>query len=131
MYKKTIKYVDFDGNEREDTFYFHLTKTELTQLSVSKKGGLEAYIKDIVNAKDYKSILETFEEIILMAYGEKADDGKRFVKKRDGVRLAEEFESTAAYDALITELSSNEKEAAEFFNKLIPSNLVNNSQNAA
>lgn len=130
MYKKTIKYVDFDGKEQEETFYFHLTQTELTELSVSKKGGLEEYIKAIVNAKDYKSILETFEEIILMAYGEKVD-GKKFVKKRNGVRLAEEFEATAAYDALITELSSDEKKAAEFFNKLIPQNLAEKLDNAA
>ena len=32
MIKKTVKYVDFNGNENNETFYFNLTKAELTML---------------------------------------------------------------------------------------------------
>lgn len=31
MYVKKIKYQDFDGNEREDTFLFHLKKSEVME----------------------------------------------------------------------------------------------------
>ena len=29
MYRKVIKFTDYDGNEREGTFYFNLTKAEI------------------------------------------------------------------------------------------------------
>ena len=120
MLKKTVKYVDFDGNERTEDLYFNLTQTELTEMSVMKNEGLDVYIKKIIESKDSKEILDTFQTIILMAYGEKSEDGKAFRKKKNGVRLADEFEQTAAYDALFVELATNEKSAAEFFNGIIP-----------
>ena len=40
MYKKTIKYVDFNGVEREEDFYFHMTKAEAIKAEMSEKGGL-------------------------------------------------------------------------------------------
>ena len=43
MIKKTIKYYDYEGNERTDDFYFHLTQVELTKINSdpSLPGGLE------------------------------------------------------------------------------------------
>lgn len=35
MLKKTIKYVDYNDEEREEDFYFNLTKAELTQMQLS------------------------------------------------------------------------------------------------
>lgn len=36
MYSKTITYTDFNGTERTETFYFHLSKPELLSLSTDK-----------------------------------------------------------------------------------------------
>ena len=44
MFEKTIKFLDFDENEREETFYFHLSKPEIIELELSKEGGLQKYI---------------------------------------------------------------------------------------
>ena len=33
MYKRTIKYTDFNGVERTQDFYFYLSKTNLTKLN--------------------------------------------------------------------------------------------------
>ena len=120
MLKKTVKYIDFDGNERTEDLYFNLTQTELTEMSVMKDEGLDVYIKRIIESKDSREILETFKTIILMAYGEKSEDGKSFRKKKNGIRLADDFEQTAAYDALFVELATDEKAAADFFNGIIP-----------
>ena len=35
MLKKTIKYTDYDGNEREEDFYFNLSKAEITEMELS------------------------------------------------------------------------------------------------
>lgn len=120
MFKKSITYTDFDGQKRTESFYFNLTKAELTEMSLEKREGLDVYIKNIVEAKDQGEMVRIFKKIILMAYGEKSDDGKKFIKKRNGQLLADDFVQSAAYDALFTELASNDKAAAEFFNGIIP-----------
>ena len=33
MIKKTISYHDYEGNERTDDFYFHLTQVELSKIN--------------------------------------------------------------------------------------------------
>lgn len=124
MYAKKIKFTDFNGNEREQTFYFNLTEAELTEMNLSKEGGLQTYVERIVNANDVPQLSDLFKALILKSYGEKSDDGMRFMK-RDKVRgeYSEEFEQTAAYSALYMELATNSDAAAEFINGLVPKNI--------
>ena len=42
MLKKTIAYVDFNGNDQTEDFYFNLSKTDLTEMQLSVDGGLSA-----------------------------------------------------------------------------------------
>ena len=72
MLKKTIAYTDFDGIQREESFYFNLTKTELTEMELSATGGLTKMIEKIVETQDGARILTVFKELILKAYGEKS-----------------------------------------------------------
>ena len=51
MVKETIKYFDFDGNERTETFCFNLTKAECMEMELSTSGGLENAINRIIEAK--------------------------------------------------------------------------------
>ena len=124
MYAKKIKFVDFNGNEREQTFLFNLTKAELLEMQTSIGGGFTEYVKRIVEAQDTVTLTKLFKELILKAYGEKSDDGLRFVKK-DPVRgdLGEEFAQTAAYAELYTELATDEKAAIDFMNGVIPADI--------
>ena len=123
MYKKTITYVDFDDVERTEDFYFNLTKSELMEMDFSATGGMEKLIKNVINTQDSKRIMEIFKEIILKSYGEKSLDGKRFVKTRDGHKLADDFAETSAYDTLFMELATNDKAATDFITGIIPKNL--------
>ena len=125
MVKKTIKYVDYNDVEREETFYFNLSKTELSRMAMSADGDLSEKIKEIVKAKDNKSILKIFEDIILQSYGVKSDDGKHFVKKAvDGHLLADDFVNSPAYDELYFELIQDSKKMGDFINMLIPRDLA-------
>lgn len=124
MIKKTIKYTDYDGNEQTGDFFFNLSKAELMEMNFSATGGLEKVIRRIISSEDTKGIIELFKDIILRAYGEKSDDGKRFVKYRDGHRLSEDFAQTEAYSELFMELASDDKAATEFINGVIPASLA-------
>lgn len=123
MIKKTIKYEDYEGNERKEDFYFNLNEAELTELAMSRSGGLEQYARRIIAAQSEPELIALFKELILISYGEKSDDGKRFVKVKDGHRLSEDFSQTEAYSTLFMELATDADAAAKFFNGLIPEKL--------
>ena len=121
MYKKTITYTDFNGVERTEDFYFNLTKAELTDLNMSIEGGLLSIIKRIIAAKDTPELIKLFKQTILLSYGIKSDDGKKF-KKSDEIR--EDFVSTEAYSELYMLLVTDPKEASDFINGILPADLA-------
>lgn len=117
MLKKTITYVDFDGNERTETFYFNLTQAEIAEMELSTKGGLAAKINGIIEAQDSESIIKMFKDVIGKSYGEKSADGKYFVKN-DQIRDA--FMQTQAYSNLFMELATDAEAASAFINGIVP-----------
>lgn len=124
MYQKKIKFEDFNGNVKEKTYLFHLTKAELMEMELSVDGGLQEYVKRIVEAEKTPQLVELFKKLILMSYGEKSDDGMRFVKKAaDGHRLSDDFEQTDAYSELFMELATNADSATAFVNGILPAQL--------
>lgn len=118
MIKKVVSYVDYDGNARVENFYFNLTQTELTDLSVKHSGGLNDYIQSIIDAKDVKELYSLFKEIIDMSYGKKSEDGRRFMKSQE---ILDDFKQTLGYDKLVVSLANDEEEAAAFIKGVIPS----------
>ena len=117
MIKKTMTYTDFNGVERTEDFYFHLTEAEIMEMEIGTAGGLAEMIKRIVDAKDYPTILKTFKDVVLKAYGIKSPDGRRFEKSE---QISAEFAQTKAYSMLFVELATNHEVAAEFINGVIP-----------
>ena len=121
MLKKTIKYEDFNGMEREEDFYFNLTKAELMEMEMSTTGGLAEMIENIVKLQDAPAIIKIFKDLVLKAYGEKSADGKRFRKVNDaGVPLYIAFSETEAYSQLFMELATDADAAAKFVNGIVP-----------
>lgn len=124
MLQKSIKYIDYNGVEREETFLFNLTKAELMEMELGTAGGLTEMIQKIIQTKDQPSIIKIFKELILKAYGEKSADGKRFIKTDEhGNPLSRAFSETEAYSNLFMELSTDDKAAAAFVNGIIPEGL--------
>ena len=122
MYKKTLNYTDFNVVEITEDFYFHFTKAELMDMQLSTDGGLVDIIKKIVMSKDTPELIKLFKKVILMAYGIKSDDGKRF-KKSDEIR--DDFISTEAYSEIYMELATDADEASRFINGILPEDLAN------
>ena len=121
MIKKTITYVDFNGNERTEDHYFNLNKAELMRMEMGVKGGMTEMLNRMIAAQDAPALIEVFEELIRKSYGVKTPDGKGFVKRQEDY---EAFVSTEAYSELFMELISNPEASAEFFNGVIPANLA-------
>jgi hypothetical protein len=120
MYKKTVTYEDFNGTQRTEDFYFNLTKAELMKLQMGTNGGLDERLTKIIKSQDVVTLLKEFEEIVLIAYGEKSEDGKRFVKN-DEVR--ENFKASAAYSEIYVELATNSEEASKFITGIMPADI--------
>lgn len=120
MFKKTIKYTDFDGNERKEDFYFNLTKAELLEMQLSIEGGLQGHLERIIKTQSQPELIKMFKDIIMRAYGEKSPDGKRFMKSDE---LRKDFECTEAYSELFMELATDSDAAAEFINALLPNDI--------
>lgn len=120
MFKKAITYTDYDGNERTETFFFNLNKAELIEFNYFVDGGMEQFLKRIVKTEDVKGMIDLIKELIRRSYGEKSEDGLRFIKARDGHNLADDFMQTEAYSELFVELTSDEKKVSEFINGIIP-----------
>ena len=124
MLKRTINYTDFDGNNHSEVFYFNMSKSELIELDVSHKSGFAENIQRIIAAEDRQALIAEFKNLILVSYGVRSEDGKRFVKSDE---LRNELEQSAAYDALFMELATNDQAAAEFINGVIPQELRGNA----
>ena len=120
MLKKTVTYMDYNGVERTEDFYFNLSKAEVTEMELSVEGGFSKMLEEIVKSNDNVRIIELFKEMVLKAYGEKSADGRRFIKSKE---LSEAFSQTEAYSEIFMELALDEKAAAAFVNGIMPANL--------
>ena len=121
MLKKSITYIDLNGVERTEEFYFNLSKTEIIKMQGSVKGGYDVRLKAIAADLNGSLILEFFEDFIKRAYGEKSEDGRRFMKSEE---ISEAFMQTPAYEVLFEELVTDDKAAAEFVNAVMPNELM-------
>lgn len=125
MLKKTIKYTDYNGVEREEDFYFNLSKAEIAEMELEIPGGMTAMLQRITAAKDTPSLVKIFKDLILRSYGEKSADGKRFIKSAE---LKESFSQTEAYSELFMELATNADSASAFINGIIPADVAKASK---
>ena len=120
MLKKTVTYVDYNGVERTEDFYFNLSKAEVAEMELSVQGGFSKMLEEIVASKDNVQIVNLFKQIVLKSYGEKSQDGRRFIKSDE---IAQAFAQTEAYSEIFMELALDEKKAADFVNGIMPANL--------
>ena len=118
MLAKPITYTDYNGVERTDTFYFNLSQAELIDMQLGGKDGLYSNkLQKMIDKHDDAAIVATNKEFVLKSYGEKTDDGKRFIKSPE---ISEAFMQTEAYSQLITELLSDDAKSSEFILGIMP-----------
>ena len=118
MLAQTITYTDYNGVERTETFYFNLSQAELIDMQLGGKDGLYSdKLQKMIDNHDAAAIVATIKEFVLKSYGEKTDDGKRFIKSPE---ISEAFMQTEAYSQLITELLSDDAKSSEFILGIMP-----------
>lgn len=120
MIVKHIKYTDYDGNVREEDFYFNLNKAEISEMELSEAGGYSKMLEKLQTSPDVPKIMAVFKDIILKSYGIKSDDGKRFIKSE---QLSKEFTETEAYSELFMEIGSDPEKAKEFIVGILPADM--------
>ena len=112
MLKKHVKYQGFDGEIIEEDLYFNLTRMDAIELSaLYESKDLAAYMDEIVKKKDITSLYRVLKDIVLLAYGVKSEDGKRFIKNEV---VKKEFEESLAFAQLIEDLHETDSALSEF-----------------
>lgn len=121
MLKRTIKFKDYDDKERVEDHYFHMSEAEVIKwITTSGEYTLDKVLIRLTTEKNGKKIMEMFESLIKQSYGRKSLDGRKFEKSEE---IWNDFYQTEAYSVLFTELVTDAKKAAEFVNRIIPSDM--------
>lgn len=133
MLKKTITYIDFDGNQRTEDLYFNMTRSELVSFSFNLPDAMTESVSDMNNVDveeagkkmaekmGSEGIFNFVKDLIFKAYGVKSEDGRRFIKSET---LSTEFTQTLAYDQFLMELFETADKANEFINAVVPADVV-------
>ena len=64
MISKTIKYIDYRGVEKEETFYFNMSRTDLMRMEASQDGGWEERLRKMIAEKDANKAYLFFEQLL-------------------------------------------------------------------
>lgn len=121
MLKKTVSYTDTDGVPCTEDFYFNLTRFEILELQVSRVGGFAQAMELLAKSTDQQRILSTIKELVLLAYGERTDISRHFVKRPE---FAEAFSHTEAFSNLVMDMFTDTDKANAFFEGLMPADLM-------
>lgn len=141
MLRKTITYKDFNGVERSQDLYFHVSKAsvlttpdavynEIIEIGQKLEAGGKRLEEtggklnednpfdpnNLLLADSVRMIARLMDRLVDLAYGEKSDDGLRFVK---GEEVLARFKNSAVYDAFIEHMLTNQDEMLEFINRLL------------
>ena len=117
MYPRVVKYTDFDGEQQEETLYFHLGRSEVADLEKDDETSFSKMLMDVGKKIDGAKIINMCKTIIARSYGVKSPDGKHFWKKPE---ILEDFLYSAAYDQLLWELLQSPSEALGFLANVMP-----------
>lgn len=120
MIKETITYVDYNGLERTEDFYFNMSKTELLRMEQDKQGSFSGVLEKFIKAKDQSELFDAIEKFIYKAYGVKSPDGRRFEKDN---KLSDAFFQSPAYEVLFDKLSTVPDYAYNFVMGIVPAEL--------
>lgn len=111
MFKHPVTYVDFNGNERKEDLYFHLSLPEVVRIEAEIGKPLKEHIDDLVTNNRLNDLLSFLEKVILSAYGVKTANGKAFNKSKE---IREEFEYSPAYAEVFEQLVTTPDLARKF-----------------
>jgi hypothetical protein len=131
VFKKVVEYKDFNGEAQTGTYWFHLSEAEVTAIEMeavtSKTLGLVDMIEKIVADMKGKEMIAIIHNLVDKSYGVRSTDGARFMKSPE---LLADFKSTGGYHRFLFELQTNADMLVEWFNGLLPENMVELAEEA-
>lgn len=111
MFKHTVEYVDFNGNDRKEDLYFHLAAHEVTRIEAEIGTGLEEHIQKLTVNQELSELLAFLEKIMLSSYGKKTSDGWSFYKTKE---IRDAFEYSQAYAELFEQMVKDPELSRKF-----------------
>lgn len=105
MFKTTVKFTDFIGNDREVTLRFNLSEPELVKLTDEDKLFDASYLAYISTERNFAAMYKLVLKLILLSYGEMSEDATYFMKSPE---ITYRFEHSAMYQAFIDYLMDGE-----------------------
>lgn len=114
MFSKTIKYKDFNGEDQEKIFWFHLSNAKLAMLAADNS--LASWSEKMVKSQNQVEILDKIRYLVKLACGIRSDDGQRFIQTEEA---QSELLDSPAFDELLFELFVGDN-ASKFFSALVP-----------
>lgn len=117
MIKKTVKYVDFEGMEREEDLYFNIDEAEIVDWVTQEKGDIISLIVELTKATDPLQIIPKVKEFVLRSYGVKSADGRSFIKSPE---VLESFKYSKAFYEVYMEIATSDKALIEFIDGILP-----------
>lgn len=128
MLTKTLKYKNFKGELVESTHHFNITYAELLELEMSVSGGFAAQLQALAEVQDAVALYPVMKQFITMAWGVRSPDGEYFEKDP---ALLKRFESSAAYDALMRELTMSGEAFFTFIWAIVPQDMAEEAKSEA
>lgn len=123
MFRLEWKYNDFKDNERTQEGYFHLSEAELTEMELSKNGGLTTLLQKATMEQDAEVVGKFFKDFVLRCYGEVSNDGVHFLKSEE---ISHKFSCTKGYSQLYVRMLKDPDFAVEFIKGVMPKELSAN-----
>lgn len=122
MFKTTVKYTDFLGEEREEVLRFNLSEVEMKDLMDEDPVFSPKFLTAIADDKDSETMLRIIRKLILHAYGELSEDGRVF-RKSDQIKS--DFAHSAAYTALLEQLfnAKDDRYISDFLIGIFPAKI--------
>lgn len=123
MIRKTLTYLDYEGQEHTKDFYFSLNQTEFALMNNRLPGGFDAYLKRIQEDHNEEKLLELLIMFIEEGYGIRESDDDFVKEDEQGRKLGKRFKCTEACDNLITELFEKENNIGAFLTGMLPQSI--------
>lgn len=132
MLTKTITYENFNGESVTKTLHFHLKATSLARMELRHETDGHTFpelLQKLIDETQYEKLYEVVEELLLMSYGEKSEDGESFVQTEE---MKNRFKDSAAFEAVMIEiLMDGSENAIDFIRALVPKSILEKANTIA
>lgn len=121
MITREVAYVDYNGDEQTEKYYFDLTVPEMLELSFSSAGDIQSTLERLSNSRKIGEIFSIIQTLIFKSVGVKSDDGKRFVKNEE---VLNDFKQSRGYESFLMKMMQDTDYASKFIEQLIPQDRI-------